>query len=145
MQDYAGNNTHPNKFSYQMMKNLGDIRGGYPIIRAGGSTQSRALYYANQTEAVNLTFTNPGDDQPSALTIGPAWMQSFQQFPEGTKYIFGLNFYDNQTGLDQTVLEARAAWDALGSNIYAFEIGNEVDGTSCEAPGPRRDTLLMNT
>lgn len=140
MQDYAGNTSHPNEFSYKMMQNLFDIRGGYPIIRAGGSTQNRAIYYPNQTQAVILTFDSPGEDQPDSVTIGPDWMQSFQQFPKGTKYIYGLNFYDNstgempvlfddQTGLQQTVLEAKDAWDAIGDDIYAFEIGNEVDGT----------------
>jgi hypothetical protein len=49
-------------------------------------------------------------------------------FPQGTKYIYGLNFYDGDIGLQQTLDEAIPAWKALGDNIYAFEIGNEVDG-----------------
>ena len=31
-------------------------------------------------------------------------------------------------GLAQCILEANAAYDALGDSLYAFEIGNEVDG-----------------
>ena len=111
-----------------MIQNLAQISGAYPIIRAGGSTQNRAVYVANQTEALNQTFSNPGDDQPSALTIGPKWFESFQQFPKGTQYIYGLNFFDGEDGLDQTVLQAAAAFKAVGEDIYAFEIGNEVDG-----------------
>ena len=111
-----------------MLQNLGSIAGSYPIIRAGGSTQNRAVYYPNQTEALIETFTNPGDDQPSALTIGPAWLESFQQFPNGTQYTYGLNFYNGSSGLDQTVLEAIPAIKAIGAALYTFEIGNEVDG-----------------
>lgn len=33
-------------------------------------------------------------------------------------------------GLEQCVLEAHAAYTALGNSLYAYEIGNEVDGES---------------
>ena len=35
----AGNSTNPNIFSYNLLKNLGDLQGSYPIIRVGGNTQ----------------------------------------------------------------------------------------------------------
>lgn len=35
----AGNSTHPNIFSYNLLKNLGDLQGSYPVIRVGGNTQ----------------------------------------------------------------------------------------------------------
>jgi hypothetical protein len=48
----------------------------------------------------------------------------------------GLNFFRaaNETlfnigdGLAQSVLEAHAAYSAIGRDLFAFEIGNEVDG-----------------
>ncbi|KAI1431874.1 hypothetical protein GGR50DRAFT_35531 [Xylaria sp. CBS 124048] len=63
-------------------------------------------------------------------------MQSFKHFPRGTRFIYGLNFFNevNETlfnvghGLDQCLLEAHTAYTALGDSLYAFEIGNEVDG-----------------
>ncbi|KAI0972266.1 hypothetical protein F4678DRAFT_56120 [Xylaria arbuscula] len=136
MADYAGNDTHPNLFSKQAVQNLYDISGAYPIIRAGGSTQNSAVYYENQTEAIIAPFDSPASDQPSHSYLGPAFMQSFRQLPAGTKYIYGLNFFnpENETlfdvgdGLAQCVLEANAAYNALGDSLYAFEIGNEVDG-----------------
>ncbi|KAH8897390.1 hypothetical protein GQ53DRAFT_818660 [Thozetella sp. PMI_491] len=143
MADFAGNNTDPNLFSRQVIQNLYDISGAYPIIRAGGSTQSSAVYYTDQAEAIIDPFSSPSSDQPSKSFLGPAWMQSFQQFPKGTKYIYGLNFFNpkNETlfnvgdGLSQCVLEAHAAYTALRDSLYAFEIGNEVDGW---AGGSRR-------
>ncbi|KAI1323042.1 hypothetical protein F5Y16DRAFT_415293 [Xylariaceae sp. FL0255] len=136
MADYGGNDTNPNKFSQQVVQNLFDISGAYPIFRVGGSTQNSAVYFPNQTEAIIDPFDSVASDQPSYSYIGPAWMQSFQQFPSGTKYIYGLNFYnpENETlfdvgdGLAQCVLEASAVYNALGDSLYAFEIGNEVDG-----------------
>ncbi|KIM94392.1 glycoside hydrolase family 79 protein [Oidiodendron maius Zn] len=136
MADYGGNDTNPNLFSRQVVQNLYDISGEYPIFRVGGSTQNSAVYYPNQTEAIIDPFNSVASDQPSKSMLGPAWMQSFQQFPRGTKYIYGLNFFNpaNETlfnvgnGLSQCVLEANAAYTALGDSLYAFEIGNEVDG-----------------
>lgn len=67
-------------------------------------------------------------------------MQSFHQFPKGTKYVYGLNFNDGESGLLQTVLEARYAFGAIQDDLYAFEIGNEVDGTF---PKSRQNYLLI--
>lgn len=144
MLDYAGNLSYlptlplsflllitvrnPNALSYKLLQNLYDVSGAHPIIRAGGTTQNRALYKANQTTALIEKFSASSPDQPSSLTIGPAWLESFQTFPQGTKYIYGLNFYDGAIGLQETLDEAIPAWAVLGDSIYAFEIGNEVDG-----------------
>ncbi|KAG8168393.1 hypothetical protein KVR01_001142 [Diaporthe batatas] len=127
MLDFAGNASHPNVYSHQMLQNLGDIAGSYPIIRAGGTTQNRNTYVANQSEALIARFSTPGADQPASLTVGPAWFESFQQFPEGTKYIYGLNFYDGEEGMAQAVLQAGAAYRGIDKDLYAFEIGNEVN------------------
>lgn len=152
---------HPNSFSKQVVQNLHDISGAYPIIRVGGSTQNSAVYYPDQQEGIIDPFDSPASDQPSKSMLGPAWFESFQQFPSGTKYIYGksnyktsqdqlklvaneahcclgLNFFNamNETlfnvgnGLAQCVLEAQAAYNALGRSLYAYEIGNEVDGKS---------------
>ncbi|KAJ0416567.1 hypothetical protein BJY00DRAFT_326196 [Aspergillus carlsbadensis] len=133
MLDYAGNNSHPNKLSKQLLENLHDVSGAYPIIRAGGTTSNRAVFVANQSEALIEKFSSSDSDQPKSLSIGPAWTEAFQQFPKGTKYIYGLNFNDGESGLEQTVLEAAAAYKAIGGDIYAFEIGNEVDGFQCSS------------
>jgi hypothetical protein len=80
---------NPNLFSKQVVQNLYDISGAYPIFRIGGSTQNSAVYYPNQTEAIIDPFDSVASDQPSYSMIGPAFMQSFQQFPKGTQYIYG--------------------------------------------------------
>jgi hypothetical protein len=82
----------------------------------------------NQTTALIEKFSASSPDQPSALTIGPSWLESFKTFPTGTQYIFGLSFQDGAAGLAQVLLEAIPTVAELGSSLYAFEIGNEVDG-----------------
>jgi hypothetical protein len=72
-----------------VVQNLYDISGAYPIFRVGGSTQNSAVYYPNQTEAIIDPFNSVASDQPSKSMLGPAWMQSFRQFPKGTSYIYG--------------------------------------------------------
>ncbi|KAF7185183.1 Beta-glucuronidase [Pseudocercospora fuligena] len=130
MQDFAGNHSHPNKFSHQLLQNLKDKSGALPIIRAGGTTANRAIYHDNQTAGIINYYS--GDrtwlDQPTNVSIEPRFFESFQQFPASTQYIFTLNFNVGEAGFNQTLLEAFAAWNALGESIYAFEIGNEVDG-----------------
>ncbi|RAH70498.1 glycosyl hydrolase family 79 C-terminal domain-containing protein [Aspergillus aculeatinus CBS 121060] len=141
--DYAGNDTHPNLFSRQVIQNLKDIAGKAPIFRVGGSTQNSAVYYPDQTEALIDPFDSIASSQPRHSYFGPAFLQSFRQFPAGSKYIFGLNFFnaENETlfdvgdGLAQCVLEAHAAYHAIGDAFYGFEIGNEVDSW---AGGQRR-------
>ncbi|KAJ5960282.1 family 79 glycoside hydrolase [Penicillium vulpinum] len=143
MHDYAGNDTHPNEFSLRMLKNLEKISGAYPIMRIGGSTSNRAIYDANQKEAVIPTFDRPTDDQPSRLTIGPSWMESFHQWGKDIKYIYGLSFYDQNSsfidgrdGIDETAIQAKVAYDSLGDQLYAFEIGNEMNLWQCTIDRP---------
>lgn len=133
----TNSSSHPNQFSYQMLQNLRDIAGSYPMIRAGGTTQNRNTYLPNQTEALIARFSTPGADQPASLTVGPAWFESFQQFPNGTQYIYGLNFYDGEEGKEQAVLQAGAAYRGIGKALYGFEIGNEVNGMlASKTPDP---------
>jgi hypothetical protein len=37
--DFAGNSSQPNTFSYNLLNNLRNLQGSYPIIRVGGNTE----------------------------------------------------------------------------------------------------------
>lgn len=92
--------SNPNKFSKQVVQNLYDISGAYPIFRVGGSTQNSAVYFPNQTDvAIIAPFQSEASDQPSHSYIGPKFMESFQQFPEGTRYIYGMYNIFPQCGM----------------------------------------------
>ncbi|OCL13285.1 glycoside hydrolase family 79 protein [Glonium stellatum] len=49
--------------------------------------------------------------------------------PNGTKYTYDLNYQDNSSlGINNTVAEGQRVWNALRDSLYAFELGNEVEG-----------------
>lgn len=37
--DYAGNKSHPNHFSKNLLENFKDLTGIYPLVRVGGTSQ----------------------------------------------------------------------------------------------------------
>ncbi|KAF2146415.1 glycoside hydrolase family 79 protein [Aplosporella prunicola CBS 121167] len=127
MADYFGNKSQPNTFSNNILQSLKDRSGKNVILRVGGSTANRVAYNASQEEAViNVFGSNP--DQPSHVYIGPVWYEAFQTAPEGTLVIYDVNYRDNTSaGVNATIEDARRVWDQL-DNLYAFELGNEVEG-----------------
>ncbi|KAJ0116876.1 hypothetical protein J7T55_010027 [Diaporthe amygdali] len=137
MADFFGNLTTPNQLSYNLLENLQNVSGSPIIIRAGGSTANVAIFNASQELAVENHWngsTNTGlegsrSDQPSLTNIGPAWFEAFLTSPEGTRFIYDLNYRDNSTaGVASTVDVAKRVWDALGPDLlYAFEISNEME------------------
>lgn len=119
----------PNKLSSQALTNLKSRSGVWPTIRAGGSTANRPTYNASLDVGARLIYSTPGSDQPSGLVLGPRWYESFQTAPKGTQYIYGVNYRDNSSvGINNTLAEAARVWHALGDSLYAYELGNEMEG-----------------
>lgn len=127
----------PNQLSYNLLENLQSLSGSPIIIRAGGSTANVAVFNASQVLAVENHWngsTNTGlegarTDQPSLTNIGPAWFEAFLTSPEGTRFIYDLNYRDiSSAGVASTVDVAKRVWDTLGPDLlYAFEISNEME------------------
>ncbi|GME25886.1 glycoside hydrolase family 79 protein [Neofusicoccum parvum] len=130
MADYFGNLTAPNTLSHALLSHLSALAGATapPALRAGGSTANRAAYNASQPVAVVNTFGgNP--DQPSAVSVGPAWYEAFLTAPRGTRVVYDVNYRDNSTeGVERTVEEVGRVWERLGEVLEAVELGNEVEG-----------------
>ncbi|KAI0152894.1 hypothetical protein GGR57DRAFT_161683 [Xylariaceae sp. FL1272] len=136
MADYFGNLSHPNTLSYNLLSNLLQRSGKNVVIRGGGSTANVAIFNASQELAVenfwngstNVGLTGANTDQPSLSLIGPKWFEAFQTSPKGTKFIYDLNYRDNTTaGVNATLDVAKRVYKTLGSSLYAFELGNEID------------------
>ena len=119
-----------------MLENLAAITGTYPEIRIGGTTANHATFAPSQAEPILLNFTTPGADQPTSLTWGPSWLDSFSNLPPEVKYTVGLTFNAEDTGAAQTVAEAVEVFSKLNSSLYAFEVGNEFDGEGCSLRRP---------
>ncbi|KAF2004215.1 glycoside hydrolase family 79 protein, partial [Amniculicola lignicola CBS 123094] len=136
MADYFGNLTTPNTLSHNLLANLYNRSGKNAIIRAGGSTANIAIYNASQPFAVenfwngstNVGLSGANTDQPSLTNLGPAWFEAFKTAPNGTLYVYDLNFRDNSTeGVKATAEVAKLVYDNLGTDLYAFELGNEME------------------
>ncbi|KAH7068594.1 hypothetical protein FB567DRAFT_457202 [Paraphoma chrysanthemicola] len=110
-----------------MLQNLQDITGSAVPVRVGGTTANHAIWTPNQKEAIIQNFAVAGADQPANVTWGPAYLESFKTFPKGTKYTVGLTFDSGIKGENSTVAEAKAFYDGIGKDLFAFEVGNEFD------------------
>lgn len=129
------------------MANLRAFNGDVPqILRIGGNTQyvsisnigslllikeprDHVTYFPDQKEQI-INFWDPSynSDQPRNTSIGPTFWEAFTAI-QGTKYIFGLNFYKNDsTYLDNLRGEvAQSLLQIPPERLHLFEIGNEND------------------
>ncbi|KAK5991374.1 Beta-glucuronidase [Cladobotryum mycophilum] len=128
--DFNGNKSHPNNFTNNLLANLREFNGGVPqILRIGGNTQDHVTYHPEQKEGI-INYWDPtyNSDQPRNSSIGPAFWESFTAI-EGTKYIFGLNFYKNDsTYLDNLKGQVEESLKQIPvDRLHLFEIGNEND------------------
>ncbi|KPI35447.1 Beta-glucuronidase [Cyphellophora attinorum] len=104
--DFAGNNSHPNNFSYNLLNNLDGLQGSKPIIRVGGNTQDYATVNASQEAALIGSYDfNKSKDYPTTISIGPAYFESYNTWP-GYEYIHGLNMGKNGTIGYQTLVQS---------------------------------------
>ncbi|KAH0602496.1 uncharacterized protein H6S33_008577 [Morchella sextelata] len=90
-------------------------------------TREYAFYDPLISRAINNTFPTATSDQPTTVTIGPSFFESFQIFPN-TRYIQGFNQGKNGTATITSLLhQADLACYAIGSNLHLWEPGNEND------------------
>ncbi|KAF2200027.1 hypothetical protein GQ43DRAFT_441953 [Delitschia confertaspora ATCC 74209] len=138
--DFAGNKSHPNTFSDNLLNNLKDLQGTKPYIRVGGNTQDYALYDANLTTATRGVYIpSISLDYPRQLWIGPSFFESYNTWP-GTKFIHGFNLAINgSTAITSTESIVPLACKALSNdNFLYWEMGNEPDLFKTSAQGIMR-------
>ncbi|THZ91959.1 hypothetical protein D6C82_09671 [Aureobasidium pullulans] len=127
--DFAGNLSYPNKFSYNLLNNIGNLQGSLPIARVGGNTQDIAIFDASQkTGLLGIVRPNISSDYPTIITIGPSFFESYKTMPKGTKYSHGFNLGANSSAArTATFASAAYACKAIGSDLAYWEYGNEPD------------------
>ncbi|UNI24259.1 hypothetical protein JDV02_010022 [Purpureocillium takamizusanense] len=142
--EFAGNKSHPNTYSGNLLANLARL-STTPYIRVGGNTQDYALFDASQAAAlVGVVDPSRSPDYPTTITIGPAYFESYATWPVlDVRFSHGFNMGLGgnrsagwQTLLDTVPLACRALRD--GDRLYTWEYGNEPDLFSTSAQGPVR-------
>ncbi|KAI0096102.1 glycoside hydrolase family 79 protein [Nemania sp. FL0031] len=139
--DFAGNVSNPNKFSNNLLNNLGYFTGTKPYIRVGGNTQDYAIYNANLTIALNGTINaTRSPDYPTTIEIGPSFFESYLTWPN-VKFSHGFNMGGNHDDRQWATLlqTAEIACKTLGKEkLYWWEYGNEPDLFATSSQGPVR-------
>ncbi|KAL7932828.1 hypothetical protein V8C35DRAFT_305590 [Trichoderma chlorosporum] len=127
--DFAGNNSHPNLFSRDILDLLYSKTGKHPYIRVGGTSADRTYYNASQEQSILVETGSNGI--PSAVYVGPVYFEAFNNFP-GSLWSFQANLANNASwGLNNTLEMCRHVMNTLKGSLLDFEIGNEVDLYPC--------------
>ncbi|KAJ5741509.1 hypothetical protein N7533_010918 [Penicillium manginii] len=121
--DYAGNKSHPNNFSKNLLENFKDFTGVYPLVRVGGTSQDHSDYFPEQEDNIQLIYEHPDDDQPIQINYGPTFFESYHTLGP-VKFLHGLNLNQNHS-INQLQDAAIEACTAIGPQLHLFELGNE--------------------
>jgi len=139
---FTGTAASPNNFSFNLIANLKKVAGVGPLFRIGGNTQDNAIYDSSFSGAYIGRNSNPTlhpqlvDYIPFDNDMyGPELFKALGTFPGSCQFIYGLNIaYALPDYVSRITSTASAVIDALGDNIYSFEIGNEPDLYDSTAP-----------
>jgi hypothetical protein len=127
---HTGNTTHPNQFTANILRTLGELQGSLPILRIGGNTQDRTMFHPSQAQGIISGFeADVSADYPSSIEIGPAYFESHAVLPD-FNFVHGLNGAmggSGGAGLHNVLQHAAAACKAIGDRLLAWEWGNEPD------------------
>lgn len=107
-----------------LLQGITDVTGKAPPIRIGGTTSDQTYLAENLPGNATSVETN----EPETWNVSASWYPTFADyFPNGTEFVYCLNFADNSSEWANAQGQARAAWEALGRQLVLFELGNEID------------------
>ncbi|KAF5554632.1 glycoside hydrolase family 79 [Fusarium mexicanum] len=128
--DFAGNLSMPNEFSYNLLANIGHLQRSDPIVRVGGSTQDKTTFNKSQEEGIINTWDyQKNKDQPIAISLGPAFFESYQTWHGKIPYIHGFDLATNGSEGIATLKNTVPLFckSLTSSNSAPWQIGNEPD------------------
>lgn len=117
--EFFGNDTEPNTFTFDALNTLVQ-HGLRPRIRPGGITMDSMIFDASAGNPVRTTNEDGGVYR---TTVGPAYYESWSNFPNGTQFISTLNFGNDSLDIARNMAVASVKYQA--SQIAYFELGNE--------------------
>ncbi|KAF8509442.1 hypothetical protein JB92DRAFT_514731 [Gautieria morchelliformis] len=120
---FAGNLSHPNVLTMELVNRLVERTGVGPGIRPGGITVDSSIFDPNAS-ALELDLSSSGGI--FRTTYGPQFFESYATFPETSLVVVDVNLGNSSIDIART--EIQAAVDHLGwDRIYSIELGNEPD------------------
>ncbi|THX06108.1 hypothetical protein D6D17_05004 [Aureobasidium pullulans] len=118
--EFFGNSSSPNQLAFNLLNRIVD-HGGQPTIRPGGITMDSMIFDPAGADPVRTTNPKGGVYR---TTVGPAYYESWSNFPEGTKFVSTLNFGNNSLDIARDMAVASVRY-ASNDSISFFELGNE--------------------
>lgn len=118
--EFFGNASEPNELAFKLFNRIVE-HGGQPIIRPGGITMDSMIF---DRSAGNPVRTSNAQGGVYRTTVGPAYYQSWSNFPEGTKFVSTLNFGNDSLEIALELAVASVKY-ASNDSISFFELGNE--------------------
>ncbi|KAF2227320.1 glycoside hydrolase family 79 protein [Elsinoe ampelina] len=116
--EFFGNLTSPNPLVFRLLDTI-HAHGGRPIIRPGGITMDSMIFSPSAGSPVRTTNANGGVYR---TTVGPAYYQSWANFPKGTQFVSTLNFGNNSLDIARDLAVASVKYS---DSVPLFELGNE--------------------
>ncbi|KAF6835651.1 glycoside hydrolase family 79 protein [Colletotrichum plurivorum] len=117
--EFFGNATTPNNLTFGLLDRIHE-HGGFPIIRPGGITMDSMIFDPEGVDSVRTTSKEGGVWR---TTVGPGYYKSWDNFPEGTRFISTLNFGNESLEIARDLAVASTTYQ--GDKIAYFELGNE--------------------
>ncbi|EQB54577.1 hypothetical protein CGLO_05565 [Colletotrichum gloeosporioides Cg-14] len=117
--EFFGNSTTPNNLTFGLLDRIHE-HGGHPVIRPGGITMDSMIFDPEGPDSVRTTSPEGGVWR---TTVGPNYYKSWNNFPEGTKFISTLNFGNESLDIARDLAVASTKYQ--GDKISYFELGNE--------------------
>ncbi|CDO69226.1 Glycoside Hydrolase Family 79 protein [Trametes cinnabarina] len=114
---FAGNKTHPNVLTRELMKRLEERTGVGPDVRPGGITVDSSVF---DPDAPALVLDESATGGIYNTTFGPAFFEFLDVFPKSTRVLWSVNLRNNTIGFAQAGIKAAIKyidWDRL----FAFE------------------------
>lgn len=117
--EFFGNASTPNDLTFRLL-NLIHQHGGQPIIRPGGITMDSMIFDPSAGNPVRTTSSTGGVYR---TTVGPAYYESWSNFPNGTKFVSTLNFGNDSVDIARDMAVASVKYQP--ELVEYFELGNE--------------------
>lgn len=117
--EFFGNASEPNELTFQLLSHIIE-RGGQPTIRPGGITMDSMIFDPSAGDPVRTTSEEGGVYR---TTVGPAYYESWSNFPVNMKFVSTMNFGNDSLDIARDMAAASVIYQQ--DRISYFELGNE--------------------
>jgi hypothetical protein len=117
--EFFGNASNPNNLTLTVLRRIHE-HGGNPLIRPGGITMDSMVFDPKGGDVVRTTSPEGGVWR---TTVGPGYYKSWDNFPNGTRFVSTLNFGNESLDIAKDLAVASLTYQP--DKVAYLELGNE--------------------